>query len=187
MIALDTNALTLLFVPGSVAYAGGSKSPIKYASERLAELINTASQSGDAILISTPVLSELLVRTPEQKIQDLLVFLKKSTHFRIEPFDLACAIELADRTAKAIGSKAGKRAGTDPNATWAKVKFDRQIMSIAIVNGATKMISNDADLVAIGKDWGLTVMGIEELPLPASLEPPPIYKMLEEQDEAPKE
>ena len=124
MIALDTNARTLLFVPGSVANARGSKYPIKYATERLAELINTASQTGDAILISTPVLSELLVQTPEQKIQDLLVFLKKSTHFRIEPCDVACAIELADRTARAYGSKAGKRAGTDPKATWTKVKFD---------------------------------------------------------------
>ena len=41
------------------------------------------------------------------------------------------------------------------------------------------MISNDEDLVAIGKEWKFPVKGIEDLPLPESHKPPPIYEMLE--------
>jgi hypothetical protein len=56
----------------------------------------------DAILIPTPVLSELLVCISPDKIADLPTQLNASIWFRIEAFDSAGAVELAIRTANAI-------------------------------------------------------------------------------------
>jgi hypothetical protein len=62
MIALDTNALSLLFLPTARISQRGSNKPIKFAKERIEELIRALSQSGEKILVPTPVLSELLVK-----------------------------------------------------------------------------------------------------------------------------
>jgi len=46
MIALDTNALSLLFVPGATACRRGTSTPIKHAKERVEELMSEVSKSG---------------------------------------------------------------------------------------------------------------------------------------------
>lgn len=74
-----------------------------------------------------------------------------------------------------------KRDGS--RADWTKVKFDRQILAIAIVNNSRELISNDAHLIALGKRWDFKVSGIEDLPLPAELVPPPLLAQLEDEDE----
>ncbi len=63
-------------------------------------------------------------------------------------------------------------------ADWTKVKFDRQIVAIALVNNASEIISDDADVAAIGERWGVKVTSIEELPLPPELVPPPLFEGL---------
>lgn len=161
MTALDTTSLSLLLVPESVVSRPGSKKPIKHGRERLEAFVDRTAQVGERILLPTPVLSEVLVAVPANKIQDLLVELNASKWFRIEAFDLAAAIELADRTAKA------KAAGDK-----------REGSPIAIVAGATDIISNDPDLIALGKRWNFSVKGIEDLPLPADLIPPPLLAPL---------
>jgi hypothetical protein len=182
MTALDTNALSLLFVPGAEVAKSDGTGRVKYAKERLEEWINVSIRAGEPILIGTPVLAETLVKVPPREIPGLVATLKNSPHFRIETFDLACALELADRTSRAIAG-GDKREGSA--ATWTKIKFDRQIITIAIVNGASELISNDPDLLAIGKRWNFKVMGIEDLPLPQSHIPPPLLAPLEEDAELP--
>lgn len=182
MIALDTNALSVLFVPGAIACARGSNQPIKNARERIQTLIQQISKAGEKLLVSTPTLSEFLVKVPPSKIQDVLNELQRNSYFKIQAFDTVCAVELAERTARAMASPGGKRSGTQPGQDWAKIKFDRQIMSIALTSGATLMISNDQDLIAIGKEWNLDVKGIEELPLPASYLPPPLLAGLDDSE-----
>ena len=51
-------------------------------------------------------------------------------------------------------------------ATWAKVKFDRQIVAIAKVNGASVLYSDDGDVRTFGERSGLTVISTSQLPLP---------------------
>jgi hypothetical protein len=106
--------------------------------------------------------------------------LQKNSAYQIQSFDLVSAIELASRTAQAIQTAKGKRSGTHPRTDWTKIKFDRQIMSIAITSGASCIISNDTDLQAIGVEWNFPVKGIEDLPLPQSHVPPPLFEALEE-------
>ncbi len=181
MIALDTNALSLLFIKGSAVYKRGSTIPIKHGKERIEELVERIAKSGGAVVIPAPVLSELLVKVPPKDIANLLAELNGSMWYRLEPFDTASAIELADRTAKAIAAGDKKEGLIDP--TWAKIKFDRQILCIAIVSGATELISNDPHLVSLGERWGFPVTDVGDLPLPQALIPPPLLAQLEQADE----
>ncbi len=88
------------------------------------------------------------------------------------------------RTARALAS-GDKREGSQ--ADWTKVKFDRQIVAIAMVANASLIISDDDHVAAIGERWGIVVKSIEDLPIPAELIPPPLFKKLEEEDEAAQE
>ena len=171
MVVLDTTALSLLFVEGA-AVRGVDGAPVKYARERIAALIERLAKDGEKVVIPTPALSEFLVRAGD-RIDEFLKLLRTSPWFRIEPFDSAAAVALAKRTAKAI-AEGDKREGLQ--ADWTKVKFDRQIVTIAIVCGATTILSDDADVRAIGERWGLKVVGIEDLPVPAECIPPPLLE-----------
>lgn len=176
MIVLDTTALSLLFVPGATANRKGESVPIKYAKERVQSLVDSVADDDGSIIIPTPALAEVIVRYPH-KADELLSELRSSPWFRVEPFDSIAAIELGTRTAKAIAD-GDKREGSQ--ADWTKVKFDRQIVAVGLVNRASLIISNDPDVKAIGGRWGIDVKGVEELPLPPALVPPPLLEGLED-------
>ena len=173
MKVFDTTALSVLFIPGSPLCRRGTTIPIKHAKERLEALIDRIAKDHEQILIPTPVLSELLVKVPPEKVTLLLDQLNTSIWFKIEAFDSAAAIELGLRTAKARAA-GDKREGLPADTPWAKVKFDRQIVAIAITNGATEIISDDPDIKAIGERWGMKVISVEDLAIPAHLIPPPL-------------
>lgn len=46
-------------------------------------------------------------------------------------------------------------------------------MAIALVNGASEIISDDPDVKAVGERWGVRVTSVEDLPVPSELIPPP--------------
>ncbi|MHB8885990.1 MAG: type II toxin-antitoxin system VapC family toxin [Methylovirgula sp.] len=98
-------------------------------------------------------------RRPQQIIEHL----QKYAVFSIEPFDTRAAIEVAamSRDAAASGNKRG-----NSNATWAKVKYDRQIVAIAKVNGATSIYSDDRDIATLAKTAKISVVSLADLPLP---------------------
>lgn len=183
MIALDTTALSLLFIPGAVARRRGSTTPIKYAKERMEGLVERIAQAGDTILIPTPALSEMFVKLTPVEIQELLPQLNRSPWFRVESFDTAAAVELGLRTAQAIAD-GDKKEGS--KADWTKVKFDRQIITIAIVNRATGIISDDPHVKAIGDRWNFPVTSVEDLPVPAPLIPPPLLDGLDAEEPSPE-
>lgn len=180
MIAFDTTALSLVWVPGATARNRRTQKPIKYAKERLEALIDRIAADDDVILIPTPVLSEVIVKIPS-KAHELIEYIRSSPWFRVESFDAAAALELGLRTEKAI-SDGDKREGIN-DATWTKIKFDRQIISIAMVNNASKIISDDGDIAAIGERCNFPVKSIGDLPIPEHLIPPPLLAKLEEEDE----
>lgn len=179
MIAFDTTALSALFIPGVPLSRKGALTPIKHAKERLESLIERIAKDRELIIIPAPVLSELLVKVPPEKVTPLLDQLNSSIWFRIEAFDAAAAVELGMRIAQA---RAGgdKREGLPSETPWAKVKFDRQIVAIAIVSGASEIISDDPDVKTIGERWGIKVVSVEQLEIPAHLIPPPLLAHLED-------
>lgn len=66
MIAFDTTALSLVWVPGATARNRRTQKPIKHAKERLEALIDRIAANDDVILIPTPVLSEVIVKIPSK-------------------------------------------------------------------------------------------------------------------------
>jgi hypothetical protein len=179
MIALDTTALSVLFIEGTTLFQQGTNEPIKHAKGRLDALVERISKGKERIVIPAPVLSELLVKVPPDKVSALLDQLNSSIWFRVEPFDSASAIELAMRVAKSRAS-GDKREGLPADIPWTKVKFDRQIVAIALTSGASEIISDDGDVKAIGERWGIKVTSVAELPIPAHLVPPPLLAGLED-------
>jgi len=178
-IVFDTTTLSLVLIPGATASNRTTKRQIKHAKERVDLLIETIAANEDTIIIPAPVLSEVIVKIPD-KADELLKKIKSSPWFRVEGFDAAAAVELGLRTAKAMAA-GDKREGLQ--ADWTKVKFDRQIIAIAIVTAASVVISDDADIAAIGERWGVEVKSIEGLPIPSELVPPPLLAPLEDEDD----
>jgi hypothetical protein len=55
----------------------------------------------------------------------------------------------------------------DERETWAKLKFDRQIIAIEKVNAANTIYTDDTGLAVVAKGNGLKIVHTWELPLPA--------------------
>jgi hypothetical protein len=84
---------------------------------------------------------------------------------RIQSFDARAAVELAQMT-NAISSTADKRAAIE--APWAKIKFDRQIVAIAKVNGAKAIYTDDEKLIAFATLHDIPCVRVADLPIPDS-------------------
>ena len=94
---------------------------------------------------------------------DYLDALTGKACFRVAPFDERAAVELAAMTKDAL-SAGDLRAGTD--LTRAQLKFDRQIVAIAITRNESTIYSDDKGIAKIAPAFGLTVVPVHELPLP---------------------
>ena len=116
----------------------------------------------------------------------LLHFIKRksvsASVFQVEAFDVRAAVELAIITAKAL--KAGdKKAGS--TASMAKMEFDRQIIAIANVNGASLIYTNDNNLAKFAESRGIEAIALWDLPVPPE-DPQMDFLAVVEMDEAPE-
>lgn len=138
---------------------------------RLEGLLADISKRHTFVGIPTPALAEFLVRT-DGATQGLFAALERKAAIRVLPFDRKAAYECSvlDRTAQSSGDKRGPAKG----APYQKVKIDRQIVAIALANGADAIISGDATLRAIASGAGLKAGTIEDLDLPASARQHPL-------------
>jgi hypothetical protein len=141
MVVFDATTLLLLLspaVPAPVDPATGM--PVEHAKERLDHLVKELEQSRTRIIVPTPALSEILVKAGAAG-PAYLERLNSSAAFRIAPFDQRAAVEVAAMTRDALAT-GNKRGGVQ--GTWAKIKYDRQIVAIAKVEGvrilSTQMI-----------------------------------------------
>ena len=162
-VVFDTNALLLLVRPGSMAAKDADGNPIAYACERMDGLVKQLTTDKNKIVIPTPVLSEILVRSEPSERDSLVRQFHRSSAFRVESFDERAAIELADMEMRAIAG-GDKRGGVD--GPWTKVKFDRQIVAIALVAGADCIYTDDGALAKFAFKHGIRTVGIGALPIP---------------------
>jgi hypothetical protein len=163
MVVIDATTLMLMLRPGTPIPNGPSGVPIDRPKDRIDYLVQQLDKAKVRILIPTPALSEALVRAGAVASQQIVDHLQRYSVFSIEPFDTLAAIELAAMTREALDG--GKKRGASA-ATWAKVKYDRQIVAIAKVRGATTIYSDDKDIKTIGKTAKINVVSVEDLPLP---------------------
>lgn len=155
MVAFDTTFLTLMFIPEA-------KHPIPDAKDRVNFLIADLNGRGEQIIVPTPALSEVLVRSGQARNQ-IIQELTKSPKFLVAPFDVRAALELSPMSDAAFNSKDKKGGATG---TWVKVKFDRQIVAIAKVFGASKIYSEDGDVRAIGVREDIPVFSVADINVP---------------------
>jgi hypothetical protein len=156
MVVFD--ASILLFV-----FDENVKSSVPRAKERVEYLIDTLSKTGEKIVIPTPALSECLVYAGPAGPEYLNIIGKQSC-FRVASFDERAAVEAAIRTYNA--RQRGQPKGGNPDAARAKIKFDRQIVAIATVEGAAAVYSDDGDVIGYAREAGMEAYRLADLPLP---------------------
>lgn len=180
MVVIDATVLMLLLQPDAHVPKGIDGAPIDRPVERIAFLVEKLEKSRSKIIIPTPALSEVLVRADAGMAQMLVEKINSMSVFRVEPFDERAAIEVAIMTRNSMdgGKNPSKR---DPNTTWAKLKYDRQIIAIALVSQATTIYSDDLGIAATAKRSALNVIGLADMDLPP--EDPQIEFPFEDGDE----
>ena len=112
-------------------------------------------------MIPTPVLAEYLVRAGADKDARLAELLG-SRVFVVTPFDVRAAVECAS-----IEDADYPRIRSIPEGeSKAKVKFDRQIIAMAIARGASVIYTGDNKLADRARRCNLRVVMTWELTLP---------------------
>jgi PIN domain len=163
MVVIDATNLLLLLRPGTPVPSGSNGIPIDRPKERIEYLIKRLNDAKTKIIIPTPALAEALIHAGAAASQQIVEYLQRYSVFSIEPFDTRAAIEVAAMSREALAS--GRKRG-ESTATWAKVKYDRQIVAIAKVHSATTIYSNDGDIATLGKRAKIDVVSLANLPLP---------------------
>ena len=164
MAVFDSTTLLYLLDPNAKPPTDAATGqPVRRAMERVDLLLETFKKRGETVLIPTPVLCEVLVGARDAGPRYLKI-LSNTSRFRIAPFDEVAAVELAEMTRKAPTGE-GLRAGA--NITRARLKFDRQILAIALVQNEKHIYTDDRNMGATAKAAGFTVTETRDLPLPS--------------------
>lgn len=164
MVVVDSTILLLLLHQDAGVPTDASGNPITAPKERVEHLVSQLEETGVKIMIPTPVLSEVLVRAGAAASLALMEEFNRQSVFRIEPFDTRAAIELAAMSRAALDRPRRQREATD--VTYAKLKFDRQIVAMAKVAQVTTIYTDDENLRTVAEHEGLTVVGLGQLSLP---------------------
>ena len=165
MVAIDNTFLSLMLHPRAKPPKDpATGKPVERIGDRIEKLQEDLDSESERIILPTPVLSEFLILAGREG-PGYLEKLSGMKNILIKPFDQVAAIELAaveveDRL------KEGKRAGS--TSPWAKLRFDRQIVAIAKTNGATRIYSDDEDVMKFARRLGIEVIRTWELPLPSA-------------------
>ena len=158
MVVFDANFLIYFLDPKIKGGVGNNP--------RVDHLVATIQKTGERIVVPTPALSELLVKAGDAGPKYLEI-VARSKYFRVVEFGERAAVEAAALTRDAIAK--GDKRGATPEADWVKVKFDRQIIAIARVLGATTIYTTDAQLARHAIVIGMDAIGTEGLPEPPSM------------------
>jgi hypothetical protein len=166
IVGLDATFLLYFFAPlGSVGVPLDSeKQPIPFAKERVSGLIAELEKAGSTIIVPTPALAEIMVRSGVQAGQAYTSIMHKSKVFEIVPFDQKSAVEVALMAGHALRGEDGK---SPADGTYAKLKYDRQIVAIAHTERAATFYTDDGRQGTLAKRLGMTVRGLADCIVPA--------------------
>jgi predicted nucleic acid-binding protein len=167
MALLDNTFLCLLFHPTARPPLDSNKQPVTRCQDRIDFLVSTIEEAHKKVVIPTPALAELIVIAGPKYVEYLNEITGRAC-YKVADFDQRAAIEAGLRMADAL--RAGdKRSGVlAPNQ---KVKFDRQIVAIAKVENIGTIYSDDDDVKTLASQCGISVVKVEELPLPPATQP----------------
>jgi predicted nucleic acid-binding protein len=165
MVVIDSTFLTLMLSEKARPPQDPStKKAVERVADRIEKLLEDLDGESERIILSTPVLSEFLILVGKDG-PGYLERLSSMKNILIKPFDEKAAIELAAREVE-DREKGSKRAGS--GSSWAKLRFDRQIVAIARTNRATRIYSDDEDVMKFATRLEIKVVRTWELPLPSA-------------------
>jgi hypothetical protein len=94
---------------------------------------------------------------------DFVNQLGRSSRFEIAGFDQLAAVEVA--LAIASAKKSGNKRGDNSTDSWAKIKFDHQIVAICKVKQVRILYSDDPALCHFAESHDLRTANLAKLPL----------------------
>lgn len=181
MVVFDaTLLLVLLSAKTAVSLDSRTGNPIERGRERVDFLLVELSKKRTQIIIPTPALAEILVWSGPAG-PEYLKIINAAAAFRVVPFEEKAAIEVAEMTREELKRGVPR----DRNLTLAKLKYDRQIVAIARVVGASAIYTDDVDLKKVARRSDIHVVSLDQLPLPPDepIEAPNLFEEVEEDDE----
>lgn len=120
--------------------------------------------TGAVMIIPAPVLSEFLIGVESSKIQDFLDVINGVACFEVVDFDTAAAVECAQLPSHQELKQ------LSPDSIASKLKYDRQIVSIALACAADEVWSHDVSLRKIAASKGLRVKSLADVdPAPVQM------------------
>lgn len=157
-VLFDTSTLLLALDPDArPPIDPATKQPLEHAKQRVTYLIKVLSKARTKVIIPAPVLCEVLAGAGAAA-NDYIKNLTQSP-FRVAPFDTRAAIECAN----AIAPNGMRK--KSPASPRGKIKFDHQIVAIAIVEQVAVIYSDDGDIFNLAKRVALRVVRSFELEL----------------------
>lgn len=152
MVVFDTSFLSLAFdsefSPPIDPATGETMVDCK---GKIEHLISSLAASKSRILIPTPVLAEFMIRGGPDKEKRLSI-ITNSKVFVVAPFDLRSAVECSLIEDEDTATKRLQ----DENVSKAKIKFDRQILAIALTRSASTIFTGDKKLAYRAQQCGLS-------------------------------
>lgn len=150
-VVVDTNVLIQIFgLPVDKALNDPvTGNLVSRPRDRAAALVAAVDAKGGTIVIPTPVLAEYLVGIPEEHQQARLAAIGAYKVFEVAPFGERAAIECSRMLSLAEFRQ------LDEAATKAKVRFDRQIVAIALAVGADELWTHDKGVRAKAIEKGI--------------------------------
>lgn len=160
MIVFDTTVAAIAFDKNAaVPLDPKTNAPLTQCKERIDLLLTNLAAQKVRVLLPTPVVAEYIVGGGLDK-EKRLAIITANKNFLIAPFDLRAAIECA------LIEDGDRGKQLNATQTKAKLKFDRQIIAVAIAQSADTIYTGDTTLGARAKDSSLSVVYTWDLPLP---------------------
>ena len=153
MPVFDATALILFLQPNP-------RTPYSQNKQRIELLVQKLENANETIIVPTPALAELLISSGNDGAKYLRI-LSNSKPFIIKPFDQKAAIKNAQIT-KSIHNKLNFKHGEA--ITAAQLKFDRQILAIALAENQNTIYSDDGGIKNMEQYFNIQVIQTHSLP-----------------------
>lgn len=165
MVVFDASMALFLFSERvGVPLNRSTGDPVDQPKQRVEFCLKDLERRKVKIIIPTPALAEILVRSgaaaPAQ-----LARISNSSAFKIVSFDERAAVQVA------LMAQSPDDRPRNTTETYAKLKYDRQITAIAKVEGATAIYTDDVGIKRCAEKLNIRVIGLSEMPLPPPTSP----------------
>ncbi|MBU2887710.1 hypothetical protein KO507_18240 [Gilvimarinus agarilyticus] len=129
------------------------------------ELVAQVERTNSVLLIPTPVLFGFLIGAEPERFQQYLDGINGSACLELVDFDAAAAVECA------LLPSRQELAQLSPDEAASKLKYGRQIVSIALASVADEVWSHDKPLRKLAESRGLAVKSLADIEPSATQSP----------------